>query len=143
MARHDTDQLRGILTREGHRVTGPRRAVWEVVSTASAHLTAEEIAERVRMIDPDVNLSSIYRSLGLFAELGMVRESSLDSAGPAHWETAHPDDQFHLRCRQCGKVEHHAGDLVEQVRSHLGAEHGFGAEQVELLVTGLCRDCSG
>jgi Fur family transcriptional regulator, ferric uptake regulator len=138
----DTDHLRTTLTREGHRMTGARRAVWEVVSSTGEHLTAEEIAERVRGIDPDVNLSSIYRSLGLFAELGLVRESSIDSGGPAHWETAHPDDQFHLRCRECGRVDHHAGDLVEQIRTHLGDEHGFRAEQVELLVTGLCRDCS-
>lgn len=123
-------------------MTGPRRAVWEVVSSTGEHLTAEEISERVRAIDPDVNLSSIYRSLSLFADLGLVRESSLDSSGAAHWETAHPDDQFHLRCRACGRVEHHTGDLVERVRAHLGENHAFHAEEVELLVTGLCEECA-
>lgn len=140
---HHNDQLRATLVREGHRVTAPRRAVWEVVASTGEHLTAEEIAERVRATEPDINLSSIYRSLSLFAELGLVRESSLDSSGPAHWETAHPDDQFHLRCRLCGKVEHHTGNLVEQVRSHLAGEHGFQADQVDLLVTGLCQKCAG
>lgn len=141
MSEH-TDELRATLERSGHRVTAPRRAVWEVVSESELHLTADEIAGRVREIDPDVNLSSVYRSLGLFAELGLVRVSSLDSGGPAHWEAAHPDDEFHLRCRSCGRVEHHAGDLVGQIRDHLGEDHGWKAEQVELVVTGLCTDCA-
>jgi Fur family ferric uptake transcriptional regulator len=141
MNQHPGEDLRVMLVRSGHRVTGPRRAVWEVVSSTDDHLTAEEIADRVSEVDPDVNLSSIYRSLALLAELGMVRESSLDD-GAAHWEMAHPDEQFHMRCRSCGRVEHHAGDLVEQVRTHLADEHRFLADQVDLLVTGLCRDCS-
>jgi Fe2+ or Zn2+ uptake regulation protein len=135
------DQLRMALEQGGHRMTGPRRAVWAVINGTDDHLTAEEIASRVRTIDPAVNLSSVYRSLSLFAQLGLVRESTLDSGGPSHWEPAHPDDQFHLRCRSCGRVEHHTGDLVEQIRKHLGEEHGWQAEQVELVVTGLCAEC--
>ncbi len=136
------DQLRTALERKGHRLTAPRRAVWDVVLEAGSHLTADEIAARVRDIDPEVNLSSVYRSLGLFAEIGLVRVSSLDSGGAAHWEPAHPDEEFHLRCRNCGKVDHHTGDLVGQVRTHLEGEHGWVTEQVELLVTGLCPDCA-
>lgn len=136
------DPLRAALEREGHRLTAPRRAVWDVVAGADSHLTADEIAARVRAIDPEVNLSSVYRSLGLFAEIGLVRVSSLDAGGAAHWEPAHPDDEFHLRCRNCGRVDHHTGDLVGRVRHHLEDEHGWVTEQVELLVTGLCPDCS-
>lgn len=133
-------EFEAILAGGGHRVTAPRRAVWSVVSSTDDHLTADHIADRVRSIDPDVNLSSIYRSLALFAELGLVRESSLDS-GVSHWEKAHPDDHFHLRCRNCGRVDHHEGKAVDQVRSHLATEHGFLTEQVDLVVTGLCADC--
>jgi Fe2+ or Zn2+ uptake regulation protein len=142
MAEDHTD-LREHLVTGGHRVTGPRRAVWEVVSGSGGHLTAEEIAKRVRLVDPDVNVSSVYRSLGLFAELGLVRESSLDTGGAVHWEMAHPDEQFHMRCTTCGRVEHHVGDLVDRVRDHLADEHGFLVSQVDLVVTGTCRHCAG
>jgi Fe2+ or Zn2+ uptake regulation protein len=138
---HQAD-LRDHLVGGGHRVTGPRRAVWDVVSATGDHLTAEEIADRVRRLDPDFNLSSVYRSLGLFAELGLVRESSLEGGGAVHWEMAHPDEQFHMRCSNCGRVEHHTGDLVERVRDHLAGEHGFLVDQVDLVVTGTCRDCA-
>jgi Fur family ferric uptake transcriptional regulator len=132
------DTLRAV----GYRLTGPRLLVWTVLEDSHHHLTAEQIAEIARERDPSVNLSSIYRSLALFDELGLVRESSLGTNSASHWEIAHPDEQFHLRCVSCGKIEHHQGDLVDQVRSHLSEEHGFQATDVELLVSGLCQDCA-
>lgn len=134
-------ELDGTLRRAGHRVTTPRRAVWDVIQGADAHLTAEEIAELVRDENPGINVSSVYRTLSLLTELGLVRESSL---GPSvsHWEMAHPDQQFHLRCDSCGRVEHHGGDIVEQVRDHLHGEHGFAANTIDLVVSGTCAHCS-
>ncbi len=123
-------------------MTTARRAVWNVLSGSDGHLTADEVAIEVSHLNPDVNLSSVYRSLGLFEELGLVRGTSIQSGGPAHWELAHPDDSFHLKCRSCGKVEHHHGDLVDRVRSHLQEDHGFVPEQIDLVVTGLCPVCA-
>jgi len=137
-----SETLRETLADAGYRLTSPRRVVWGVLAGAGGHLTADEIAEAARVADPTINLSSVYRSLGLFAELGMVRESNLGSSGASHWEMAHPDEQFHLRCISCGAVEHHSGDLVNQVRDHLAEDHGFEAARVELLVSGLCRTCA-
>lgn len=136
------EELSQALRSGGHRLTGPRRAVWSVLKASATHLTAEEILRQVREMDPTANLSSVYRSLALFRDLGLVRESSLGDS-PSHWELAHSDEQFHLRCRRCGRVDHHAGDLVRQVRDHLAADHGFQASRIELLVWGLCRSCAG
>lgn len=134
------DQLRTALERSGNRVTGPRQRVWEVISSTDEHLTADEIAERVRRLEPEINLSSVYRSLSLFESIGLVRESALD-VGVSHWEVAHSDDHFHIRCRVCAKVEHHEDDTVAQVRRHLLNDHGFDADRVDLVVTGVCAQC--
>ena len=137
----DPSQLKAALGDSGHRVTGPRLAVWNVVSSHHSHMTADEIASAVRIDDPTVNLSSVYRSLALFADLGLVRESRLGGDEATHWELAHPDEQFHLKCTSCGRVEHHAGDLVARIESHLEEGHGFRSDRVELLVSGTCREC--
>lgn len=133
--------LKAALSATDRRLTGPRLAVWEVVSSTSEHMTADQIASEVQKADPAVNRSSVYRSLALFGELGLMRQSHLEPTEAAHWEMAHPDEQFHMRCESCGKVEHHTGDLVDRVRDHLADDHGFRATRVNLLVTGLCRDC--
>lgn len=134
-------ELGTILRLRGNRLTGPRQLVWDVVTAAQGHLTVEEITARVHEADPTVNLSSVYRALALFAEMDLVRESNLGTDGASRWEPAHPDDHFHLVCEGCGRVDHHAGELVEQVRSHLATDHAFHAAGVELVVTGTCADC--
>ena len=136
------DDLAAVLRDQGNRLTEPRLRVWEVLNRAKAHLTAEEIVSRVHVADPAINTSSVYRTLALFADLGLVRESNLGVDDAARWELAHPDDHFHLVCRMCGAVDHHEGDLVEQIRIHLASGHGFDAEAVDLIVTGVCARCS-
>lgn len=133
-------ELESALRQRGHRITTPRRRVWGALVESGSHLTAEEIANRIE--SGAVNLSSVYRTLGLLVELGLVRESNLGTDETMRWEVAHPDEHFHLVCRQCGEVDHHIGDLVEQVRHHLKDGHGFRAEDIELVVTGLCADCA-
>ena len=137
------DEILGVVLREsGHRLTDPRRTVWRVLYTAAEHLTAEQVTERARAADPGANRASVYRSLSLFADLGLARELNLGADQPTRWETAHADDQFHLVCEGCEQVVHHAGRLVEEVRSHLLRGHGFAARRVELHVSGRCARCS-
>lgn len=133
----------GILLRSrGFRLTSPRWLVWSVLRAANGHLTAEEITDRVHEADPTINISSVYRSLTLFEDLDLIRESHLGIDDSARWEIAHPDDHFHMVCRSCGTVDHHEGELVDQIRSHLGDHHDFVADNVDLVVTGICSDCS-
>jgi Fur family transcriptional regulator, ferric uptake regulator len=128
------------LRNEGYRLTPQRQLVWDVLQRAEQHLTAEEIHARVAETVPDFNVASVYRTLALLAELRMAKEVHLGE-DRGHWEVAHPDDEFHLVCRSCGAVAHHSGGIVEEVRSHLGASHGFEADEVDLVVHGTCADC--
>ncbi|MBA2530460.1 MAG: transcriptional repressor [Euzebyales bacterium] len=130
-----------LLHDHGHRVTTPRRAVWRVLSDAKRHLTVEELASRVQAERSGVNIASVYRALGLFAQYGLVRESRLAGDDAGRWELAHPDDHFHVVCDHCGDVDHHVGDLVEHVRDHLTSGHGFQPDSVELTVRGRCARC--
>ena len=131
-----------VLREHGYRLTSPRWLVWSVLRSAEGHLTADEVTERVNEADPTVNRSSVYRSLTIFEELDLARRSHLGIDESARWEIAHPDDEFHLVCRSCGSVGHHAGELVGQIRSHLLQGHDFVADGVDLVITGKCADCS-
>ena len=138
VAEADLDQL---LRTRGYRVTRPRRGVWEVLCDADGHLTVEEVAARVRAAGHDVDLASVYRTLDLLEELGLARSSRLGDTEASRWELAHPDEHFHLVCTSCGRVDHHIGSLVAQVREHLDTGHGFAVDEVELTVMGRCADC--
>lgn len=130
-----------VLREHGHRVTAPRLAVWQALVDHGGHLTVKELLEQARRHDRGVNLASVYRSLDLFAELGLARESHTGDDA-AEWELSHPDDHFHVVCDTCGRVDHHAGGYVADIRAHLHADHGFEATVVELRVTGRCAGCA-
>lgn len=138
----EVDQLSERLRVRGYRVTRPRQAVWRALNEAEGHLTVEEIATRVADREAGINLASVYRSLALFSELDLVRESRLGDTDATRWELAHPDEHFHLICERCGGVDHHAGDLVASIVEHLHTGHGFEAHAVELSVVGRCAACT-
>jgi Fur family ferric uptake transcriptional regulator len=80
--------------------------------------------------------------LSLFAEIGEVPHSHIGADRSGYWEIGHPDEHFHIVCRNCGLVDHHRGTLVQQIREHLsGKDHAFNPERIELTVIGLCHNC--
>jgi len=145
----DAEELVAALRASGHRLTGPRQAVWTALTDSSdgpqpgTHLSVDEVVERTRAQGAAVDRATAYRALALLEELGLVRASQLDAGGAVRWERAHPDEHFHLRCTVCGTVDHHVGTLVASVRRHLDAGHGFLADAIELTVHGRCAACRG
>jgi len=142
----DSGELSLALRAGGHRLTGPRQAVWAALELAAAggrpeHLTVDEIVDRTLAQGTGVDRATAYRVLSLLEELGLVRASQLGNGDAVRWERAHPDEHFHLRCTSCGTVDHHVGTLVATVREHLDDGHGFAAESIELTVHGRCADC--
>jgi Fur family ferric uptake transcriptional regulator len=136
----DDVQLEIALREHGHRVTRPRRVVWEVLSTTEGHLSAHEVTERVHALDPGINPSSIYRTLALFSEIDLARESRLGDA--ATWEQAHPDAVIHLLCSQCGAVQHHHATSIDDLPTEIAHHAGFRPDGIDVRVTGLCRTCA-
>jgi Fur family transcriptional regulator, ferric uptake regulator len=138
----ETD-LATVLRSHGHRVTRPRLAVWEVLVGAGQHLTAEQVTAGTHAAGHDVDVASVYRTLDLLEELGLVRSSRLGDVDASRWELAHPDEHFHLVCTVCGDVDHHIGSLVAQIHDHLDHGHGFAVDEVDLTVRGRCARCRG
>lgn len=124
------------------RVTRPRQGVWDVLQGVDRHLSAAEIADQVRNQDPGVNVSSVYRTLTLFGELGIVRESNLGDGSGSQWELTHADTVIHIVCNSCNNVEHHTAEVIEDLRRHL-VSAGFEPAEIDVRVTGRCPKCSG
>ncbi len=115
--------------------------VWDVLAEAGRHLSAQAITSRVHDVDPSINESSVYRTLTLFADVGLVRESRLDEA--ATWEPFHDDAAIHLMCAGCGEVTHHQTKLVPQLRRALEQHTDFTPEEIDVRVSGRCGQCGG
>jgi Fur family ferric uptake transcriptional regulator len=131
-----------VLRGRGRRLTVQRAAVWEALAAEpDLHLSAEQVAERVQAKLPQVNASTIYRTLDTLAEEGLVLRTDL-GAGRTFFEVAHEHRHHHLVCERCGTVEHVHDDLLAGVEARLLADHGFRLGDREVTLVGLCRRCS-
>jgi Fur family transcriptional regulator, ferric uptake regulator len=129
------DQLRAA----GGRVTEPRRAVLRALVEAGPHPDADTIAAVARRYDSNVHLATVYRTLDLLQDMGVI----------AHVHLGHGRSTFHL----AGEVHHHAvceicSAVIEVPHGHLDAlaqalesDHGFVADTHHFAIVGRCRDC--
>ena len=134
------DDWQSELRSRGYRLTPQRQLVLEAVGTLG-HATPEEIAAAVRKTASGVNISTVYRTLELLEELGLVRHTHLGHGAPTY-SVATDDDHVHLVCRDCGQIDEVASEVLEDVVRRLSAERGFTVDVGHVAVFGRCRACS-
>lgn len=127
------------LRARGYRVTPQRQLVLEAVTTLE-HGTPEEICAEVQRTARGVNISTVYRTLELLEELGLVKHTHLGH-GPPTYHLATEAEHVHLVCRRCGAVDDVAPSVADHLVDLLEREHGFQTDVHHLTVYGRCRKC--
>ncbi|MFL6174762.1 MAG: Fur family transcriptional regulator [Marmoricola sp.] len=128
------------LRASGHRLTPQRELVLAAVE-ALGHATPDEVYAEVRTRSEAINLSTVYRTLELLDELGLIRHAHLTDRAPTyHAATGH--EHAHFVCRGCHEVISVGRHRVEEALGPLTSELGFSPDYGHLSVFGLCRDCA-
>jgi Fur family transcriptional regulator, ferric uptake regulator len=127
------------LRAKGYRVTPQRQLVLEAVK-ALEHATPEEICAKVRETARGVNISTVYRTLELLEELGMVTHTHLSHGAPTYHLAAEAH-HLHLVCRGCGEIGEVDPEMAAGLIGGLDRELGFVADVHHLTVFGVCRNC--
>jgi Fur family ferric uptake transcriptional regulator len=131
----------GHLRRRGLRWTPQRRRVIEVLAAAEGHLTGADIVDRCRRLDPDTVPSTVYRTLDVLEELGLVRHGH-GASGQEEYHVQPMTEHGHLHCSSCGRQwELEAGEVAEFV-AQLERKRGFRLDLSHLTVVGRCPDCA-
>jgi Fe2+ or Zn2+ uptake regulation protein len=133
-------ELIELLHARGQRVTPQRLVLNRVLRAAKRHVTAEDVHEEVTGKLPNVSLPTVYSTLELFEELGLVRRVATEG-GPALFDSR-LDEHQHVVCRRCGRVQ----DLetaIDDSRARTAARRaGFKPEHTDVVLIGLCGDCA-
>jgi Fur family transcriptional regulator, ferric uptake regulator len=104
------------------------------------HATPDEVLVRVHEQSAAVNVSTVYRTLEVLEELGLVRHAHLSDRAPTyHSVTDH--EHFHLVCRNCHRVVSVDPDVLAPLRDRLLADHRFVVDVGHLTVFGRCEEC--
>jgi Fur family transcriptional regulator, ferric uptake regulator len=122
-----------------YRVT-PQRALVLAAVNELGHATPEEILVRVQAESPRINLSTIYRTLEVLEDVGLVTHAHLGH-GSATYHSVDDDLHIHLVCRTCDGVASIPAELARPFQDTLQREHGFATDLGHMAVHGLCRTC--
>lgn len=125
----------------GKRMTVQRRFVLEALQRARHHITAEEIAARIRARHPQIDPSTVYRNLEALEELGYVTHTHFEDR-VTRWHLADERRHGHLVCRVCGAEQEVPMSMLDPLARRLRAELGFDADLAHSAVVGVCRTCS-
>ncbi|MFC7493209.1 MULTISPECIES: Fur family transcriptional regulator [unclassified Nocardioides] len=134
-----TEDLAAKLHSLGYRLTPQRQLVLRAVEKLG-HATPDEILAEVQQHASAVNISTIYRTLEVLEELGLVRHTHLSDRAPTyHSVTDH--EHFHLVCRNCHRVISVDPEVVAPLSEALEQRHGFVVDVGHLAIFGNCVEC--
>jgi Fur family ferric uptake transcriptional regulator len=127
------------LREHGFRITPQRQLVLEAVE-ALGHGTPEEILVEVQRTATGVNLSTVYRTLEVLEDVGLVTHAHIGH-GPPTYHSVDDDVHIHLVCDRCGKVLSVPAQVAAPFVGALEDEYGFRTDIAHVSVHGLCGDC--
>ncbi len=131
---------RATLRARGLRLTPQRELVLDAVRDLG-HATPEQVLGHVQRTATGVNASTVYRTLDLLEELGLVRHTHLGHGAPTY-HYGGSADHFHAVCRDCGAVSEVPTGTAHGFAEQLRAELAFETDMGHLTVFGRCGRCA-
>jgi len=134
------DRLEKLCAEKGMRMTDQRRVIARVLSVAEDHPDVEEIHRRAVVIDPRISIATVYRTMRLFEESGVVERHDFQD-GRSRYEEATDDHHDHLIDLKSGKVIEFVNAEIEALQRKIAEEHGYKlmAHRLELYGVPLAK----
>jgi len=137
----DWSTVRDRLHERGLRWTPQRRVLVDVLSRANGHVTGSELIERCREVDPATIPSTVYRTLDVLEELGLVRHGH-GADGREEFHVLPEAEHGHLHCQRCGATVELAADEAADLVGALRARRGFVVDLSHVTIVGRCAGCA-
>ena len=140
MKSHDKKSVLDELRAKGFRLTPQRMMVLEAVEASEDHISAEEIFKQAHAKYPYLNISTVYRTLEMMKEQGLVAESDL-GGGRLVYHPVGKAHHHHLVCRKCGSVQDVDESVFTKLQDDLKKRYGFDAVLEHMAIFGTCKKC--
>lgn len=134
------DVVETTLQTSGHRLTGQRRLIVDLIREHGGHLDANDLYRLAQSQNPRLSLATIYRTLALLRDLGVVNEVHLGEEHH-HYELKPVREHGHLVCLRCGRVLEFPSELVARLQTEVENAYGFAVTEAQVDLTGYCADC--
>jgi Fur family ferric uptake transcriptional regulator len=134
-------KFREFLEIRGEKLTEPRRVLIRHIFDAHKHFDADELVADLHASGRKVSRSTVYRTLRLLVEAGLLRELRLTNRTAYEHDYGYPAHD-HLHCTECNRVVEFINDDIVKIREAISLQNGFRAEAHRFIITGICPACS-
>lgn len=138
------DLYEKTLKENGYKLTNQRRVVLEALYKRDGeHLTAEEVHQVVKEVNPEIGLATVYRTLQLLSELGLIDKLNLDD-GIVRYEIGDMETKHrhhHLICEECGSILGVEDDMLDPLEEAFFEKYGFRVNDHVAKFYGICKEC--
>ena len=128
------------LSELGYRLTPQRIMVLSAIEDSDDHISAEEIYAQIVAKYPQVNISTVYRTLELLKRLGLVTETDL-GGGRVRYHSAEKGHHHHLVCEKCGTIIDIDESTLARLQDVLLHRYNFSARLSHVAIFGRCANC--
>jgi Fur family ferric uptake transcriptional regulator len=128
------------LRQRGVRITPQREMILDALAHSSSHMTAEEIYDQVKEHTQAVNIATVYRTLELLVEAGLVSRANLWD-GRLVYATNQHGPHLHLVCRTCGSTVDADYSLLSSLVAQVKDQYQFLTDWEHVCLQGICQDC--
>ncbi|MHB1651252.1 MAG: Fur family transcriptional regulator [Desulfitobacteriaceae bacterium] len=131
------------LRNHAYKLTPQRQTILKIfLENADQHLSAEDIYNLVKPLYPDIGLATVYRTLDILAELGILQKNDFGDKR-SRYEFSRRDEHHHhhLICLHCGSVSEFDDDLLESLEVMIGKRNKFKVTDHVLKFYGYCTEC--
>lgn len=135
------NKFRQFLEAKGLKLTSERKIILKEIFSAHDHFEAEDILVRTRNKGERVSKDTIYRTLPILVEAGLIREVGLGERHGHYEHMLSQEHHDHLVCLKCNKVTKFSNGTIEQIQDKVCKEIGFRAQKHNLTIFGICKKC--
>lgn len=133
------DRLEKLCVEKGMRMTEQRRVIARVLAGSEDHPDVEEIHRRATEIDANISIATVYRTMRLFEEAGVVERHEFQD-GRARYEEATESHHDHLINLRTGEVIEFVNEEIEALQRRIAEQHGFKLVDHRLELYGVPLD---
>jgi len=135
------ETFREHLTQQGLSLTRQREEILQALMQADMHMEAEALYDLIKKKDPSIGRATIFRTLKLLQECGLVAEVSTNNGRSKFEVKADRPHHDHMICLGCGRVFEFRDDRIEALQKEVCAKHGFTSVEHHLGIRGYCDRC--
>lgn len=141
MSTREREIFRKYLEKHGLKLTAERQALFEELFARHEHLEADELLVRLRARDKKISRATIYRTLDLLVDSGIVGRVRIRESGYRYERMRAGDHHDHLICNECGRVIEFREPRIESLQDEVCDRYGFLALSHSHQLRGICKQC--